>query len=221
MRKLSAWVDGAPVSASKSSLRMEGDVIRHRYSGDLQARRLSDGHILYRARGVSESANPTHFQVAGDLAELSTGYKTIKPAGKWNPQTKQWCYPEPIVTHEWTIPENMHLCTPVPGILLTLSTVRPLTPDLVDLGTMLEWTRVQAIIKSRSKNIRKDGHVGYFMGNLADNSEESSVGYWDVDLIALNKVRALFLLGPLPPFESPIDGLALSDFKNLHALAAS
>jgi hypothetical protein len=228
LRKLATWIGGAPISASKGSLRMEGDTIHHRETGDIQARRHSTGHIFYRARGIAESANPTNFQVAGHIASVAEGKREITkwgsvPGEHYPSGQPRWGLIN-LGTHEWEIPRNMHLCTPVPGILLTLSSVRPLSPDLVDLGTMLEWTRVQAIIKSRSKQIRADGSMPYFAKRLASSAEEDNdVGYrhWNVDLASLNKVRAIFGIDQLPSYESPIDGLPLADFKNLHALAAS
>ena len=219
-RKLSAWIDGAPIAATKGTLRMEGNTIRHRDSGDRQALRLDSGDVLYRARGVSESANPTNFQVAWDMAEITAGLRDHRGSRILDTSPRQWRYPNKG-TYTWDIPKNLHLCTPVPGILLTLSSVRPMSPDLVDLGTLLEWTRVQAIIKSRSKRISKDGKMGYFTRSLANNAQDSDRSYWTVDLFELNKARALFRLDPLPTYESPIDGLAMDDFKNLHALAAS
>ena len=218
MRKLSAWVDGGCVSASKGTLRMSGDVIIHKDTGDRQALRLGDGHILYRARGVAESANPTNFQVNRHFNTIGEGVESSRKYGRqsdgnWGFTLTEWT---------WAPPSSVEHLIPVPGILLTLSTVRPMSPDLVDLGTRLEWTRVQAVIKSRSKNIRADGHMGYFTANLANNSQDSDrVYYWTVNIYTLNKVRALFGLDRLPTYESPIDGLSLGDFKNLHALAAS
>jgi hypothetical protein len=116
-------------------------------------------------------------------------------------------------TWTWDIPRNLNRCTPVPGILLTLSTIRPMTADLVDMGTRLEHDRVQRIIKSRSKS-----KVGWLTNNLMDDSDFCSRTR-QVTFKTMNTLRGLFGVDPLPEYESPIAGLALADYKNLHALA--
>jgi hypothetical protein len=210
-RAMSKWIDGEPVKKSKGSLRLAGDTIHHNTGGEIQGLRTA-GLIMYRASGLSEHYNPTHLQVSHDISGLAYGTICIRGAYHWN-QDPALRRSDEDTTWTWDIPRNLNRCTPVPGILLTLSTIRPMTADLVDMGTRLEHDRVQRIIKSRSKS-----KVGWLTNNLMDDSDFCSRTR-QVTFKTMNTLRGLFGVDPLPEYESPIAGLALADYKNLHALA--
>lgn len=214
-RKLAAWMDGADVSASSSALRFEGDRYFHKTRGDLAAVRTDVG-VYYRMRGIAE-AQDSCADARYKLNRAAGGTHLVRALTCWDPVKRTHGVIHPEATFTW--PKPTRPLIPCPPQLMGLLIVEPLSIYTVDLATRLERARVQQIIRSRSKTIRKDGKLPYFLGSLAGSAEARQQEWTGISLSEMNDLRARFGLAPMDPYDSPIPGLKLADLNNLASLA--
>ena len=224
---LAAWLRGENVSATRSAMRFAGDVFWHKETGIVQAvRDPANRRVYVLARAMNDGGNPSNFNALGFIRQAMTGGHEPRYKGKHVQQPDgSWKYvvteaPPPLT---WEVPDIEMI--PCPIALMHLGTI---DRETVDVGTRAEHARMQRIISSRSKSLKKpkrdykDGpELPYYLNSLAEHAETSDGQYWRaIDLASLNYLRELHDLEPLPSYDSPIPGLKLKDLKNLVSLAS-
>jgi hypothetical protein len=230
--KFLAWVDGDPAvtSGNLDKLKYEGDVAYRNDSGHLQLiRHAEERRVFVLSDGIYTGLNPSVF-TAGYLlraAQAGATYTSYQETlFRWDATLgKGVTYPNPAPkpppVASWDVPD------PMPDIIATPQQVLiqgEVTAKTVELGTNLEYARLQRILNCRMKSIPKDGRVPHYLRYLLDSLDEGGpppdqIHQRAINLTSLNYLRREFNLAELPPFSSPITGLPFRDYKNLVTLA--